>query len=687
MAIQQAKNVQVSIDGTASRPVAFTPGTQPLKFRLRCAAIFVAFCLSCLYYASPASAIQNGRPRVRGVSVQKISLSDADPSQAAVVLEISGENFGKPPKPAAVKLINQETGSAIGATIVSHNDSKIVASAQVPVTTKGSKYVLQLSMDGEDVIAPDHLSDYTLEIKKDEKKPAQAAPLEITFETFKSEQYPNLYSLLITNKNQNNSPGFSPNPALMKVDIVPPGATNVTVQPGSSPHQMLVTFLAPEKFDVKGVVVTVFDPNSTLGNSQPVAFSTPFEKKPPKADPNQHTITNVEILSLQRRTGIGRLLIQGSGFGDYERPPFSGEKEMLCCIDRPINAGERSGERNKEAGPGTEACTLIDSQKCQAMRDWRRSVEERVNVLLVPRNPDMRVERTQIMYIDDKVIDVYFEFTHFPGYSEPFRLASATVTVNKGGVKTAQTQDAVATITASVAGPQTYEATHDIGVARDKNLEYRYTVLDQKDASLLFGSGIADKFYVIELAIVNKAENKVAIPLSAIQAEIEWAYGEDEEKPKDIYYEEGPATIPPLALADVSAYFDSYQKTKGRRARVFNTLNGLATLGAALVPVFGQNIERPTSILTGGFTPALRTVFGDLSSQQLQNLTARTWENVEEIPAKSGKTKFIFVQRGDQLFAGSVRPAVKKQIKNIRGLEVIGYEIIESKEKLATQQQ
>jgi hypothetical protein len=682
MTTQQAKGIRRRVYARLGLYAA-----RPLRFRRKYAAMFVAFLLLCQSTALPTFALQSEKPRVRGVSVQKITLSESDPSQASVVLEISGENFGKPPKPAAVKLINQETGLPVSTNIISRSDSKIVASAQVPVGTKASKYVVQLSIDNVDVITPDRLSDYTLEIKKDAKAPAQAAPLEITFETFKSEQYPNLYSLLITNKNQNNSPGFSPNPALMKVDIVPPGATNVTVQPGSSPHQMVVTFLGPDKFDVKGVVVTVFDPNSTLGNSEPIAFSTPFEKKAPKADPNQHTISNVEILSLQRRTGIGRLLIQGSGFGDYERPPVTGDKEMLCCIERPMNGGERNSERSKEAGPGSEACTLIDGQKCQAMRDWRRSIEERVNVALIPRNPDLRVERTQIVYIDDKVIDVYFEFTHFPGYSEPFRLASVAVTINKGGVKTAQTHDAGATITASVAGPQTYDATHDIGVARDKNLEYRYTILDQKDASLLFGSGVADKFYVIELAMLNKAENKVTIPLSAIQAEIEWAYGEDPDRPDDIYYEEGPATIPPLALADVSAYFDSYQKTKGRRARVFNLLSGMATLGAALVPVFGHNIERPTAILTGGFTPALKTVFGDLSSEQLQNLTSRTWENVEEIPAKSGKTKFIFIQRGDQLFAGSVRPAVKKQIKNIRGLEVIGYEITQSQEKLATQQQ
>ena len=631
---------------------------------------------------------------MRGVSVQKISLSDGDQSKATLVLVISGEKLGRPPRPATVRLINQQTGATVEARVISHADSKIVVTAEVEVSAQAVIFVPQLTLAGTDVIRPEHLSDYTIEIKREEKPTAEAKPFEITHETFKSEQYPNLYSLVITNKNANNKPGFSPNPSLMRVDIIPAGVTNLSIQPGSSPHQMVVTFLAPEDFETKGVLVTVFDPASTLGAGEPVAFSTPFQPKQPKADPNQHKIADVKILAIQRRLGIGRLLIQGSGFGDYERPPISGERELLCCVARTMAAFERNnpdkkdprGVQLQEAGSTAEVCNVALTGQCQAMRAWRRRIEERVNVALIPRNQNLRVERTQIMYIDDKVIDVYFEFTHFPGYSQPFRLASATISINKGAVKTTQEPTTNGTVTATVSGPQTYAETKDIGVPPDKNLEYRYTVLDQKDAALLFGSGVADKFFAIELAVLNRAEKKVAVPLSAIQAEIEWAYGED-PRGQDIYYEEGDATIPPLALSEITSYFDSYQKTKGRKARLFNVLSGVATLGAALVPVFGHNIERPVAILTGGLTPALRTVFGDLSSEQLQNLTARTWENVEEVPAKSGKTKFIFIQRGDQLFNGDVPPKVKKQIKNIRGLEVIGFEILESKEKLATQQQ
>ena len=660
---------------------------------LRHVALFALCCL-CTFTTEPIAKAQEATPRVRSVSVQKISLSESDRSKATLILVVSGEKFGNSSRPTTVRLINQATGVTLPARVTSHTDSKIVASADVDVSTQAVTYVPQLTLAGADVIRPEHLSDYTIEIKQEEKPPQTAEPFEITYETFKNEQYPNLYSLLITNKNAKNKPGFSPNPSLMKVDVIPAGVTNLAIQPGSSPHQMVVTFLAPDGFETKGVIVTVFDPDSTLGATEPVAFSTPFQQKQPKTDPNQHKIADIKILAIQRRLGIGRVLIQGSGFGDYERPPISGERELLCCVERSMKAFERHNADNKdfrgvalrESGPDAEVCNIALPAQCEAMQTWRRRIEERVNVALVPRNPNLRVERTQIMYIDDKIIDVYFEFTHFPGYSQPFRLASASVSINKGSVRVTQEQTADTTVTATVSGPQTYADSRDIGVPSDKNLEYRYTVLDQKDASLLFGSGVADNFFAIELAVLNRAENKVVVPLSAIQAEIEWAYGKD-PRGDEFYYEDGDATIPPLALSEITSYFDTYHKTKGRRAKLFNVLSGVATLGAALVPVFGQNIERPVAILTGGLTPALRTVFGDLSSEQLQNLTARTWENVEEVPAKSGKTKFIFIQRGDQLFDGDVPPKVKKQIKNIRGLEVIGFEVLESKEKLASQQQ
>ncbi len=54
------------------------------------------------------------------------------------------------------------------------------------------------------------------------------------------------------------------------------------------------------------------------------------------------------------------------------------------------------------------------------------------------------------------------------------------------------------------------------------------------------------------------------MPLSAIQAEIEWAYGEGHGGPDDFYYEEGDATIPPLPLSDITSYFQE-RRRQGRR--------------------------------------------------------------------------------------------------------------------------
>jgi hypothetical protein len=648
------------------------------------------------------SAFQEAAPRVSEITVKKITLVENDPSKASVVFNITGEKFGKAVRPV-VKLFNQETGAGVDATVMSNDDNAISASAQVPVGKTPTKYVFQVSVNNVNIIPPDRLADFTLEVVKEEKKQDDAPkPFEITFETFKSEQYPNLYSLVITNKNQNSVPGFSPNPALMKVDIVPPGATNVTVQPGSSPYQMLVTFLAPEKFDVKNVAVTVFDPNSTLGNSRPSFFSTPFKEKPAKGDPNQPTISNVEILSMQRRSGFGRLKIEGSGFGDYVRPPYSGERELLCCIGRPSNTAistefsdRRLSVENRDAKGNTVTETFIDpnvcpsdGKTCQTMRDWRRRIEERVNVILTPRNPDLRIERTHILYIDDKTIDVYFEFTRYENYSQPLRLANVTVTVNKGSVQAAQASDANdkrEVLTAVLSGPKTYVATRDVGAARDKNLEYRYVVMDHKDAGRLFGRGVGDNFYVIELSVINNGKKKVAIPLGSIQAEAEWLYGFDGGKGVD--YDEGPPTIPALPLGAVSGYFDAFQKSEGWRARVFNILDGVTTLGTSLVPVFGRNIERPTSILAGGFIPGLRKAVGDLSSEQLQRLTTMSWENVEEVPSGGGKSKFIYIPRADQFFGNGKEKPVKKKLVSIRGIEVSGFEIIESEQRLATQQQ
>lgn len=683
--------------------------SQPRRRQFTQLVIFAVMLLSFNGMAFSGRAHPKDEPRVTSIGVRRVTTAE-DKSKVTLALEISGDNFGGSAVVVTVKLVNLETGATLDATIVSHDNNLIVASAQVPIAKKAVKYQFRVTVAGKLAIQPGHLSDYTLEVGKEEKKEETPAPVEITYDEFKSEEYPNLHSLLITNKNTNNKPGFSSNPALMKVDIVPSGATNVTIQPGSSPHQMLVTFLASEKFAVKGVVVTVFDPNSTLANNQPVAFSTPFIKdKPAKGDPNAPTISNIDVLSIQRHSGYGRLRITGSGFGDYERPPITGEKELLCCLNRPKNPNisneqvdrieskeEENNDKNAKTPPhpdelivkDTEVCSVEQPEKCRLMADWRRRVEERINVTLVPRNTDLRVERTQVLYIDDKVIDVYFEFTHFVGYTMPFRLASAAVSVSKGAVQQARTSDDAGEITAVVSSPRTFFVSKEVGTPRDPNLEYRYAVLNQKDAKRLFGQGVGDNFFVIELTVVNKNPNKkVNIPLGSIQAEAVWNYGNGARE----FFEDGPETLPPLPLGAVSGYFDAYQKSQGKWAKVFNVLDGVTTLGTSLIPVFGRNIERPVAILAGGFIPGLKKSIGDLSSEQLQRLTSMSWEGVEEVAPGNSKTKFIYILRADWFFGKEVtglnNKKTRKQVIDITALEVRGFEVTESEEKAATEKQ
>jgi hypothetical protein len=76
-----------------------------------------------------------------------------------------------------------------------------------------------------------------------------------------------------------------------------------------------------------------------------------------------------------------------------------------------------------------------------------------------------------------------------------------------------------------------------------------------------------------------------------------------------------------------------------------------------------------------------------LSSEQLQRLTTLSWENVEEIPPGGSKSKFIYIPRADQIFGDGKNNPVKRKLVTIRGIEVSGFEVIESEQKLATEQQ
>jgi hypothetical protein len=606
-------------------------------------------------------------PQVTGVSLREVTVAG---DKVTFTADISGAGFGSDPNAlSSVELLNP-AGAVVGTVTAKKitSDNKIEVTAQAPLGTVISSIRLTI---GPTTI---ETSSFKLSLKAPAPPPA-IKPFEIKHVTRTSPGSP-IQSLLVTNENGS----FASNPNRMGVEILPAGASNVMIRPASNPYQMVVDFVAPEKFEVQDVIVTVYD-SSDLDKRQPIAIAQPFKEKKPQVDPNQPSISKIEVLYLQRNLGIGRVKIEGSGFGSYRRPPVTAEEFLRLY-------GSRSALSSAQAVPPEWIA-------------WEEEIDRQLKVALVPRNPALRIERTQVVYADDKLLDVYFEYTLVPGYSQPFRLASATVTTNKPGTKPLQVLKGDGVV-ATVEGAETYIVSKEIGPRRDETLSYEYTVLDREQASNLFGGGIADNFYVVKLSVINRGEKKVAIPLAAIQAEIEWASGpavlqRQQQAGTNQFnltldpnneYLEGPETQTPIPLEDVSGFFDAYNKTKGRKARLFNTLAGVTTLGAALIPFVGPGFKDAHVVFTGGLIPGLRQGLGDLSSQQLQNLTARTWESVEVLSSGGGSiSKYVFIQRGEQFFSGEIKPNVHKAIMNIRGMEVTGFEVTESAPKQATPQQ
>jgi hypothetical protein len=228
--------------------------------------------------------------------------------------------------------------------------------------------------------------------------------------------------------------------------------------------------------------------------------------------------------------------------------------------------------------------------------------------------------------------------------------------------------------------------------ARDKNLTYRSTILSSSQAKSRYGGGVAKNFYAIQLSIVNNGTAKMQIPLASIQAEVEWFAGaQGTNKKKMTYYREGPATVAPVPLAGVVSYFSTHRQATGPRAIVFNTLQGLTTIGSAIQLFFGPGFAQGVGIAGGGFRQGLSQIFQDTSEQQLANLTAQSFESIETVSGNGGSIeKVIFIQRGGEKlvsgkFAGQ-KMTFSRVIDNILGFEIVGYEVPATPAKGATQQ-
>jgi len=596
------------------------------------------------------TAVAQAKPEIQNVSVRSVSLSGA---VVTFEVEISGSGFGNAAGDPSVVEFLDATGANV-ATILTktlESDMKIKVRATAPLGSNIDG--LKLTTNGQTMTD----SNFKLSLKAPAPAPA-ITPFQIKTSTITAQDSP-IQTLFVTSE----SGSFSSNPHRMTVEILPAGATNISIREGSNPFNLMVDFIAPQKFEIKGVVVTVYD-SSDLDTRHVVAISQPFQEKKPTADPNQPTISRVKVANSQRRFGYGRLIIEGSGFGNYPRPPAVVEDKLISyreCVATPT------------AGCVVPALGVWDT--------WSDEIAKSVKIELVPRVDSLRVEQTKILYIDDKLIDIYFEFKQYAGYAVAFRLNTVTATIKKPGSKQLQVLKAPGVV-ATIEGPETYLARSAVGLPMSENLKTKYTVLSNEKANNEFGKGIAENFYVVELSVTNLGDKKIAIPLAAIDADVDWASGQNTGANQPVYVDGGgPET--PLPMEDVSAFFDAYQKQAGKRAKVFNIFEGMTTLMASLVPIFGPGFKDAHVIFTGGFIPGAKKAIGDLSGQQLQNLTSRSWQNVEIISDHGGSlTKVIFIQRGEQSFNEGNRLVgtnIRKLILLIRGIEVTGFEVSESK--------
>lgn len=572
-------------------------------------------------------------PRVRSISVDSVRKLDGAPPRAVVRLGLLGTDLDGVTK---VHVPGIEPSPAT--TIVSRDAQFLVVEVTMPLDSRAE--LLQLEWNGG---SPESVNWASLLVSAPPPPTAAISEVEVTVSTFPSETYPNLHSLMLTAEKD----VFATNPNQMAVEIVPGGASNMRIRAGNSSKRLIVDFLAPDKFDVKDVVVSVYD-SSDLDRRALKAIGKTVKEFSKKQDANQPVISSARLVSL-RRSG-----------GTCMDPPTR-EVSQTCGFGRVRIEGKGFGS------------------------DFAR-----VQVGVLPRNPEIRIHPTSIRVdgtrSDDKVIEAEFEFYVADGYSLPMRLEGVSVSVEKPIRTTVRKGD----LDVTIGQLETYLAKTDVGPKRDGRLEYGYTVLDINTAHQIFGRGVATNFYVIAIAVVNRSEKKIAIPLSGIEAEVEWASGDAPNTGFELL--EGPATLRPVPLATVTAFFTADNRSKGRRAKFFNILEGVRTLASTMVPLFGPGFQTAHTIFTSGLIPGAKIAIGDLSDQQLQSLAALSWENVEEIPGNGGsKVKFVYIQRGYQEFglaSGSVKPPakeVKKEIKNLYAVELTGFEILDTAVQGGTQ--
>jgi hypothetical protein len=586
------------------------------------------------------------QPQIK--SVKLVSMCD---KAGSFTLAIDGENFGNDKSVTTVRFTTKNPAQPATAIVVSVTPTEILVEGSSGPTTDISK--ITLTIGNQSVTSPENLT-VSLKPSPPAPKPTVPAVFTIKLDPETNKEFPNLHTLIATKESGDG--GFGEDRDLIALELLPPGVTALNIETITD-ERLSLSYVAAADYVPKSLSVTVYG-GSDIKTRHPKAISKPAADK--TADANQPKITSIETVFLDRSQGNGRIRIYGQGFGDYDSEglPFLADDYLRCDLMRPYISSPPSqvpkSDRLKNEWQAQDDkreedryCKVYDSYR-QRFLEWRAKIRSVVEPGIRSREAGLDVERIEILYIDDKVVDLYFEFFRRQGYSEPFRLGSTTLSIRKKPVSTIQTVKGDCG-TAEVTGPveTDYVVTQAIGPQPNTGLTYSYSVLDHDSAKVLFGAGVAHNFYVVKLSVVNTGTKKISVPLASIQADVEWARGIWRKKPGlEIDYFEGPPTISPVPLAAVSAYFNSDYKVTGARAITLNILDGITTLGSAAVPFAGPSFKIGASVFTAGFVPGLRKYMGDLSDQQLQTLTGQSWQSSETVAANGGSIdKFVYIQR------------------------------------------
>jgi hypothetical protein len=629
-------------------------------------------------------------------------------ARASFRLAILGENLAPEGAPApAVGLDTADPGHPVRDPVVTHvaaGKIEVSGEALLPTTIKS----VTVNVGGPGCVKRDgppwcrsiaSPAGATIPITASPAKAPQALKeFELKMDHQPNAQYPDQHSLVLTRLGGDDGAGFAARASLMQVDLEPAGVSDLRIVP-SNQQQMVLRFAAAPDYKPKSVAVTVYD-GSDLDHRAPCAIGT---LAVPKDDPNAPTISGVKVDFLDRAYGKGRIHIYGKGFGTgVARPGYPVEEYLVECLEPPRDANVERPRDAQAKGP-TAALPACCACRNEAWRQYQETVRGRATVVVGSRNPAIRVEKAYVVDMNDDMLDVFFEFTCFKGYSWPFRLSGVDVTVTKDVKQVDQTVKGDG-VSAEVdrLGPATYTVASSIGPMPDPNLTFQYSILDYDGARNQLGSIVADNFYVVQLSVVNTGTQKVSVPLAGIQAEVEWLYGEGKprwyndkgalrERVKEFFID-GPPTLAPIPMAAVSGYFASYQSESGRRVRTFNILSGITTFLTALIPIAGPSLKDAEVVFSGGFTNGLGQAWPDLSPQQLQHLTSLSWGDAETVAANGGSvSKYIYIQRKRQFSdtaeatAGSVH-VTTKQISNILNIEVKGWVVPDTPAVEATPQ-